>query len=743
MPPLSSRVLWIGDNPTLPSLSAEAGRKTCRQLASAGLEVFYYGLHRTQAPILWEGVTLMPAFVFTGDASAASGRGGATGLEYALRVVHPDAVVTCGALDAFEDLRYLRSIEDSPVPWHHWPAPDGDPGESTLHRAGGFELQAFAFPVEPVFRLLEDRSAPRARIGAATDFVVGSLARNLPRRGIARVLRQLDELATELSELKLLWVEDVHRREVESFKVEAARLEHLRHHRAYWTDTAEDASILVFDLLNAHFNAMDVFLSFAPPGAVDLAALEAACTGADVVRLSDPDWVDRLRELYRLRQAPTRATKAAEAATLHHVGPATRGWIDLLQAAAPPVSPSRPAGPRINWYCTVFGSGSVNHGSRELILALDRAGADLTIEEPFPRFENPVLFPDAFEENYAEHNPLQYARLKELLSRRPHDLPYTTVRFIVSRAETSQYQLMRSLKAPVVEYSNNDNPGRLGPDFVRGFFEGRRYWVCSEYIRSIHGAAASFPAGEIPRIDVVYHGADPEVYHPGVEPVDLGTQDRFVFLTCSFPRVQHKGLDLLCEAYATEFRGDPEVVLVLKLPDPDLVVAPNEYDDVEAVLTRVRALPGCPEIRVVTADTPGRGDLARYYASGDAYVHPSRWEAGSIAIFEAAAVGAPLILTRWGGHREFIPEDLAYYVDCQPALVDYGRSAEPDLASLRRQMRYVYEHSEEAYERGLAASNHVRENYTWDHAARRILELLEAPGDQATTFASMAERLSR
>ena len=105
-----------------------------------------------------------------------------------------------------------------------------------------------------------------------------------------------------------------------------------------------------------------------------------------------------------------------------------------------PVATAR--GPRINWYCTVFGSGSVNHGSRELILALDRAGADVTIEEPFERFENPVLFPDAFEENYALHNPAQYARLQELRAKRPHDPPYTTVRFIVSRAETSPYQLM-------------------------------------------------------------------------------------------------------------------------------------------------------------------------------------------------------------------------------------------------------------------------------------------------------------
>jgi glycosyltransferase involved in cell wall biosynthesis len=348
------------------------------------------------------------------------------------------------------------------------------------------------------------------------------------------------------------------------------------------------------------------------------------------------------------------------------------------------------------------------------------------------RFENPALFPDGFEQDYAQHNPEAYGTLRGLAAKRPHDRPYTTIRFIVSRPEQAPYQLMRSLATAVVEYTNNDNPGRLGPDYLRpyadpgpgGSLPRHRLWAVSEYIKAIYGAAASFPAELAGGIEIVYHGVDPELYNPWVKPVALPAADRFVFLNGSFPRVQHKGLDVLCQAFAEEFAGATDVCLVLKLPNRTKVVAPQEYDDVARVLADSRNVAGCPEIIVVEEDTPGRGGMAGYYAASHAYVHPCRWEACSISLLECLAVGTPLIVTRWGGHREFCPEELAYYVDCQPLMTDFGRAAEPDLASLRRQMRYVFEHQTEARDRGARASAHIREHFTWDHAARRMIQLL-------------------
>lgn len=741
---MSTRILWIGDNPALPTLSAESGRKVCRALAREGAEVFYYCLYRTLAPSIWEGISLLPAVVYTGDPAAAAGLGGEQSLRYIVDTVRPDLIVTCGRLEQFESLARLRraGLFDPSIPWWHWPTVEQS-GQTAIDDAEeasalGRQVRLSPHPVDLPFRGLADRTVARNRVMADSRFVVGSMARNLTRRGLTGVLEGLTSRFTDSDDFMVLWVEDLHRREVEPFRSILSSFPTLRYHRAYWTDIAEDASALVFDLLNDHLSAMDAYLSFAEPGAVDLGALEAACAGTPVIRVSDPDWLEQLDAARAARDTRDRAA-AAQAAQAEHgfeaVAALWRQW--LREDVATP--PSRPDAVRINWYCTLFGSGSVNHCSRELILALDRNGADVTVEEPFDRFENPALFPDGFQEDYALRNPEEYETLTRIAAKRPHDGDFTTLRFIVSRPEHGPYQLMRSLKAPVVEYTNNDNPGRLGAEFLRPFAEPgpggappqRRLWAVSEYIKQIYGAAASFPADLAPGLEIVYHGVDTELFNPWVKPATLPLGGRFAFLNCSFPRVQHKGLDVLCMAFAHEFAGDPNVCLVLKLPSRNKVVAPQEYEDVARVLEQARSVPGCPEIIVIEEDTPGRGDMAAYYAAGHAYVHPSRWEACSISLLECIAVGLPLIVTRWGGHREFCPEDLAYYVDCKPQMTDFGRSAEPDSASLRRQMRYVYEHQAEARDRGARASAHVRESFTWDHAARRMIELLGGSPVQA------------
>jgi hypothetical protein len=53
-----------------------------------------------------------------------------------------------------------------------------------------------------------------------------------------------------------------------------------------------------------------------------------------------------------------------------------------------------------------------------------------------------------------------------------------------------------------------------------------------------------------------------------------------------------------------------------------------------------------------------------------------------------------------------------------------GTWANPDVMHLRHLMRHVYENREEAKEKGKIASKHILSNFTWDHAAKKALELL-------------------
>lgn len=389
----STRVLWIGDNPAMPSLSAEAGRKVARYLATAGCEVFYHAFYRTQPPSIWEGITLMPSIVFTGDAGAASGTGGRIGLSFSLDTVRPDVVISCGRLDQFFDLLALREAGKWDVPWYHWPTPEGRP-DGVSPASAPYLVRTTAMPADLAFRPLADRTDARRRILAEGRFVVGSMARNILRDGFEPALARLAERFGDQDDLMMLWIEDLHRRESSHFREAIKAFPNLRHHRAYWADVAEDASALVFDLLNEH---LDAYLSFAPVDGIDQGAVEAACAGTPVLHVRDEGWLDELGLLRDQMATIDRDAYSAAAVAIHGFEVVGKEWASTVGAVPRP-----------------------------------------------------------------EHGP---------------------------------FQLTRSLLAPVIEYTNNDNPGRLGPEFVKPLDGGEAH-LGGIPVRARHlWGFREFPAG--------------------------------------------------------------------------------------------------------------------------------------------------------------------------------------------------------------------------------------------------------
>ena len=55
-----------------------------------------------------------------------------------------------------------------------------------------------------------------------------------------------------------------------------------------------------------------------------------------------------------------------------------------------------------------------------------------------------------------------------------------------------------------------------------------------------------------------------------------------------------------------------------------------------------------------------------------------------------------------------------------------GEWVEPDLDELIAQMRWVYDHYNEAKANALKAARWLRDNETWMHSAQHLLDLLEA-----------------
>src|ERR1019366_4544938 len=103
--------------------------------------------------------------------------------------------------------------------------------------------------------------------------------------------------------------------------------------------------------------------------------------------------------------------------------------------------------------------------------------------------------------------------------------------------------------------------------------------------------------------------------------------------------------------------------------------------------------------------------MPRLYASADCFVLPTRGEGFGLPAIEAGACGLPVITTNYSGQTDFLTNDNSYLLQ-----IDGFRNAERELAwisyfyenaefpilgksvieQLRHQMRYVFEHKEEA-----------------------------------------------
>jgi glycosyltransferase involved in cell wall biosynthesis len=141
------------------------------------------------------------------------------------------------------------------------------------------------------------------------------------------------------------------------------------------------------------------------------------------------------------------------------------------------------------------------------------------------------------------------------------------------------------------------------------------------------------------------------------------------------------------------------------------------------------------EVKIGALDQP---ELARILAGFDVGVFPSRVETFGMAGLECMAVGRTVICTRWGGMADYLRPDLNFGIDytlvpdpvMQEARSLWGADfdphwAQPSYEHLRVLMRHCYEHRREVQEKGKAAAKWVREHWTWERAARQLIDAID------------------
>lgn len=363
----------------------------------------------------------------------------------------------------------------------------------------------------------------------------------------------------------------------------------------------------------------------------------------------------------------------------------------------------------LNFFAMLRSPSSWSEVSREMILALDRAGCDVSITN-CRGFLHEIDFA----------LPL---RLVELM-----DKPRHTDLELAFTYPPNYRKLLGRRRAGMLVYESTVVPAH----WVAAVNEYLHLLlVPTRWCRDImcqSGCDAS-------RVAIVPYGADPERFNPSAPALDLPGEAGFRFLCVGTPHIRKGHLELI-EAFCQEFGDSDDVRLTIKttyLPERRGKRSFWEIPDLPGFVDACRRRAGSTAPIDILVEQRPPVEMAGYYTAADCCVQPSYSEGFGVAMFEAMACGRPLIATGWSGHMDYCTPANCFLLDYDLAPADSAQYdvkspgalvAKPRVEHLRELMRYVLEHPDEARARGAAAAQTARA-MTWDAAAARTVELLK------------------
>ncbi len=203
-------------------------------------------------------------------------------------------------------------------------------------------------------------------------------------------------------------------------------------------------------------------------------------------------------------------------------------------------------------------------------------------------------------------------------------------------------------------------------------------------------------------------GVDPEVWHYQER---KAPEAEFRFLIGGSGA--RKGTDLAYKAFQALWGKDgswgdgPTPRLVMKQPKPE-----DFYGQ---------------RVSIVGGRLSAEEEVA-LYAGAHCYLQPSRGEGFGLQPLQAIAQGCPTILTDAHGHADFAQHGWPLTAVASPAAYFiHGPSGdwwEPNFDELCDQMRWIYDHYDEATQIAKVESAKARERFTWAKTADAFLDAL-------------------
>ncbi|MFC5468116.1 glycosyltransferase [Cohnella suwonensis] len=245
-------------------------------------------------------------------------------------------------------------------------------------------------------------------------------------------------------------------------------------------------------------------------------------------------------------------------------------------------------------------------------------------------------------------------------------------------------------------------------------------------------------------IFIVPHGVNTRTFTPKNKKLPVkNANGKFIFVSV-FGFQHRKNPEALLKAYWEEFSSADKVLLIIKTNG----YAPKESEKwIRSQIQTYKKRLGihkktAPVIMMARRLNPKK--LRGIYTRGHAFVLPTRGEGIGLPFLESLASGIPVIATGWGGHMDFLTSKNSFFINYKLRSPVIGmnrkssisrqfrylfaekdqRWAEPDIRSLKRQMRTAYENPHLCKKKGRQGRLDAR-NLSWDRAGRSLKKAVE------------------
>jgi glycosyltransferase involved in cell wall biosynthesis len=249
-------------------------------------------------------------------------------------------------------------------------------------------------------------------------------------------------------------------------------------------------------------------------------------------------------------------------------------------------------------------------------------------------------------------------------------------------------------------------------------------WNRDVYRRS----GVSVPIEVIPHIHAPLPEADPS------PPWDIDENERVFYTVGDW--TNRKAVWKTIRCYLGAFSAADPTVLVVKTSRYDLTRNSHwrRFFNTSSRLKKLLRRHACPARVLLLNSRLDRSQIAALHARGECFVSLAHSEGWGLAAFEAAGAGNPVIITDYGGPREYLPADLAFMVKSSEIPVhdpagspSYGRDqlwGDPDLEEAKNHLRYVFHQRDISRRKGEQLAAYVRGSFSEEAVMGRMKKIL-------------------